>query len=117
LFLASLCAGFFPVMDYLEFHYVYRVPLSILATGLMVLSALSLTCGMVLDTIVRLSRERFFVQMRHFYSMEASSRARSSLSPHRSSTDVKPLSVVQPEHFDLEGSAVSIKPFLPHGPA
>jgi glycosyltransferase involved in cell wall biosynthesis len=116
LFLASLCAGFFPIMDFLEFHYVYRVPLSILATGLMVLSALSLTCGMILDTIVRLSRERFFVQMRHFYSAEAASRQRGPLS-FRRPADVNPLSVVQPEPFDLEEPTASMKPFYPRGPA
>ena len=70
LFLASLWAGIYPMMDYIRFHYVYRVPLSILATGLMVLSALSLTCGLVLDTIVKLSREQFSVRMRRFYAQE-----------------------------------------------
>jgi glycosyltransferase involved in cell wall biosynthesis len=117
LFLSSLCAGIFPLMDYLEFHYVYRVPLSILATGLMVLSALSLTCGLVLDTIVRFSREQFFVRMRHFYSMEASSRAGASPSRPHSSTDVKSQPIAHPERFDLQGSAVSSKPSFPDGPA
>jgi len=108
LFLSSLCAGIFPLMDYLAFHYVYRVPLSILATGLMLLSALSLTCGLVLDTIVRLNREQFAVHMRRLYSIEAANRAR--LSPAARfpfpSTAVKPEPLARPECFDLKKSAV-----------
>jgi len=62
----SLGAGAFPMKDYLEYRYVYHVPLSILATGLILLAALSLTCGLVLDTIVRYSREQFLIQIRNF---------------------------------------------------
>lgn len=66
LFAACLVAGCFPVGDYLRFHYVYRVPLAILATGLGVLSALSLACGLILDTFVRYEREQFLLRLRDF---------------------------------------------------
>ena len=62
----SLAAGALPMLDYVKYRYVYHVPLSILATGLTVLAALSLTCGLILDTIVRYSREQFFIHMRNF---------------------------------------------------
>ncbi|MDR3402930.1 MAG: glycosyltransferase family 2 protein [Chthoniobacter sp.] len=65
-FLGSLLAGFFPIVDYLRFQYVYRVPLAILATGLAMLAALSLACGLILDTIVRYEREQFLLRMRNF---------------------------------------------------
>ena len=65
LFIGGLIAGAFPVLDYLRYRYVYRVPLAIFATGLTVLAGLSLVCGLVLDTIVRYDREQFFLRMRN----------------------------------------------------
>lgn len=65
-FCASLVVGAFPVADYLRYRYVYHVPFAILATGLDVLAALCLVCGLVLDTIVRYDRENFFLRMRNF---------------------------------------------------
>jgi glycosyltransferase involved in cell wall biosynthesis len=64
LFLA-LFAGSVPVLDYLRFNYVHHLPLAVLATGLAILSALSLVCGLVLDTIVRYEKEQFFLRMRN----------------------------------------------------
>lgn len=63
-FSASIVAGIFPIMDYVRHSYVYRVPLAILATGLALLAALSLTCGLILDTLVRYEREQFLLRMR-----------------------------------------------------
>jgi glycosyltransferase involved in cell wall biosynthesis len=63
----SLLSGMFPVMDYIRYRYVFHVPLAILATGLMLLFALSLGCGIVLDTIARHNREQFCARMRDFY--------------------------------------------------
>ncbi len=53
LFLASLLAGFRPIQDYLTDpqHYVRHVPLAILATGLMLLSATSAVLGILLHAI------------------------------------------------------------------
>jgi glycosyltransferase involved in cell wall biosynthesis len=65
-FACSLLAGIFPVLDYVHFHYIYKVPLAILATGLAMLGALCFTCGLILDTIVRLRREEFFLRMRNW---------------------------------------------------
>jgi glycosyltransferase involved in cell wall biosynthesis len=64
--LLSLLAGAFPIIDYLRDQWVYRVPLAVLAAGLAVISALSLTCGVVLDTIVRYNRQQFFIRMRNY---------------------------------------------------
>lgn len=54
---ASLAAGVAPVLDYIKFHYVYRVPLAVLATGLAVLAALSASIGLILQTQLRYHNE------------------------------------------------------------
>jgi len=64
--LGSLLSGIFPILDFIRYQYVYRVPLAILATGLAMLAALSLACGLILDTIVRYEREQFLLRMRNF---------------------------------------------------
>lgn len=51
--LAGLAAGYGPVADYLEFRYVYRVPLAILAVGLELSAMFAFSTGLVLSTIVR----------------------------------------------------------------
>ena len=66
LLILSFCAGAFPMWDYYAYRYVFHVPLSVLATGLTLLSALSFSCGLLLDTIVRHSREQFLIQIRNF---------------------------------------------------
>jgi glycosyltransferase involved in cell wall biosynthesis len=63
---ASIIAGSFPIIDYIRYGYVYRVPLAILATGCALMSALSFSCALVLDTLVRYEREHFLLRMRAF---------------------------------------------------
>ena len=58
-FAVSLSAGAFPVIDYLEYKAVYHVPLAVLAMGSMILSALSLSIGLVLHTLARYQMESF----------------------------------------------------------
>jgi len=53
----SLIAGYAPVRDYIETQYVLHVPRAILAAGLSILSLLSFTAGLILDTISRLHLE------------------------------------------------------------
>ena len=59
--LLSAAAGCFPVLDYLRYRWVYHVPFAILATGFAMLAALSFSCGVILDTIVRHAREQYFL--------------------------------------------------------
>ncbi len=51
LFLAGLAAGIPPILDYVQTGKVYRFPLAILATGLMILSAGSVFLGLILHAI------------------------------------------------------------------
>ncbi len=72
LFLAlSIVVGIFPVLDYIRYEYIYHVPLAILATGLATFFALSMACGVILDTIVRYERERALMRMRNVGTHEA----------------------------------------------
>ncbi len=49
----SLIIGTPVVMEYLKTGQVPRLPTAVLATGLMLLAFLSLTCGLILDTVTR----------------------------------------------------------------
>ena len=59
LLLVTLAAGLAPILDYVRARYVFHVPLAILASGTGILSALSLTIGLILHTITRHHNENF----------------------------------------------------------
>ena len=54
---AALASGSAPIRDFIEYQYVLHVPRAILAAGLAVLSLITLTAGLILDTVVRLHEE------------------------------------------------------------
>jgi glycosyltransferase involved in cell wall biosynthesis len=54
---AGLWAGWLVLVDYLEDFYVDRVPLAVLATGCMILGFMSLTIGLLLNTVSARFRE------------------------------------------------------------
>ena len=68
LLLMTLVAGLAPIVDYVQTRYVKRVPLAILATGTGILSALSLTIGLILHTISRYHNETFDLLRRLYKS-------------------------------------------------
>jgi glycosyltransferase involved in cell wall biosynthesis len=51
LFTAGLAAGLPPVLDWLEHRYVYRLPLAVLATGLMLLATGNVFLGLLLHAL------------------------------------------------------------------
>jgi hypothetical protein len=57
LFLASMAAGSLVIRQYLETGLVLRIPMAIAAAGLFILSALSLTAGVLLSSINRRTEE------------------------------------------------------------
>ena len=61
-FIAGAGLGLEPIMEFMEFRYIYKVPSAILATGLMVFSLLFFAIGLILDTIVMY--EKFNFEMR-----------------------------------------------------
>jgi glycosyltransferase involved in cell wall biosynthesis len=54
---ACIAVGSAPIIDYIEHRYVLHVPRAILAAGLAVLAAVSMTAGLILDTIANFHRE------------------------------------------------------------
>jgi len=64
LFIAlSLIFGIPPVMEYFKYHFVYKVPSAILASGLMLVSILSFAIGLILDTISINDKKHFQVKL------------------------------------------------------
>jgi glycosyltransferase involved in cell wall biosynthesis len=59
LLLITILAGLPPILQYIKTGFVYRLPLAVLATGTGILSALSFTIGLVLDTISKYHNENF----------------------------------------------------------
>lgn len=70
---ASLAFGLPVILEFTRTGLVERVPTAILATGLMVLGAISLTCGLVLDSVSRGRRE---IKRLHYQAMSRLTSAR-----------------------------------------
>jgi glycosyltransferase involved in cell wall biosynthesis len=51
--------GYGPIIDYIRYHYVYRVPLAILAMGVGILATISLTIGLILDSVYKYHQESY----------------------------------------------------------
>jgi glycosyltransferase involved in cell wall biosynthesis len=49
--IAAIIVGIPPIIEFIKFHYVYKVPSAILASGLMMFASLSFAIGLILDTI------------------------------------------------------------------
>ena len=64
LLLCALIAGVPVLEDWLRHRYIYHVPLAILATGLTLLAGLSLSLGLILDSIVYQHKMNFERDMR-----------------------------------------------------
>jgi len=62
--LLSLLAGSAPIMDYYRTRYVTHVPLAILAAAIGILSVLSMSIGLILDTVSRYHNETFVLWRR-----------------------------------------------------
>lgn len=56
-FLSALMSGIPVVAEFMKTHYITHVPLAILSTGLMILSFLSFSVGVILDATVHMFRE------------------------------------------------------------
>ena len=53
---AGLLAAIPVISDWINYQYIYHVPLAILSTGLEILASLSLAVGLILDSVVHLER-------------------------------------------------------------
>lgn len=58
-FILGLIVGTFPIIDYLLYQYVYKVPMAIAAVALVIVGVLLFTCGLILDNISKFDRKNF----------------------------------------------------------
>lgn len=61
------------VVEYVRFHYIYRVPTAILATGLVLLAMMFLMCGLILDTFIHKQNQTYqleLLRLKHALSTE-----------------------------------------------
>ena len=58
-FTLGLIVGIFPIVDYILYSYVYRVPMAIAAVALVIVAVLLFTCGLILDNISKFDKKNF----------------------------------------------------------
>ncbi|MDT8716309.1 glycosyltransferase [Clostridium sp. 19966] len=58
-FILGLLAGTPVIIEFLETHFISKMPSAILAVGLIILSMLSLICGLILDTVVKQQKRTY----------------------------------------------------------
>lgn len=59
LFLSGLFFGIWPILDYIQHQFVYKVPLAILATGLILSGLIALAIGIILNTVTHFHRVHY----------------------------------------------------------
>jgi len=67
----SLAFGSRVIVDYLLTGLVLRIPMAVLATGLMIIAFLSMVCGLILDTVTRGRRE---IKRLHYLALPGQTR-------------------------------------------
>lgn len=61
--LSGLAIGIFPIIEYVRYSYVYKVPSAVLASALEILAMLFFCCGLILETTVRQHKETFEIYL------------------------------------------------------
>ena len=59
IFITGIILGIFPIIDYILYQYVYKVPTAIAAVTMVIISILLFTCGLILDNISKFDRKNF----------------------------------------------------------
>ena len=62
-FVIGCLFGSFPVYEYIEYKYVYKVPTAILAISLIIMSLLLFCCGLILDLITNIDKKNIKLQI------------------------------------------------------
>jgi glycosyltransferase involved in cell wall biosynthesis len=84
-FLAGLAFGVQPVLEFVRFHYVFKVPSFIMAIGLVLAGMLLFAVGLVLETVVKLHRFDFEWRLNQARSALPVATAASTTQPQRTS--------------------------------
>lgn len=59
----GLIGGIPVIAEYLRYHYIFRVPTAILATGLILLSMMFFMCGLILDTFIHKQNQTYQLEL------------------------------------------------------
>lgn len=65
--LAGIGTGFPVLLEYIEKQWIYRVPLAILATGLMIFAIISLAIALILDTVSKVHKWNYSLRLKDKY--------------------------------------------------
>ena len=63
---AGLLLGLFPIIEFIKYEYVYRVPTAIAAVSMIIISVLLFTCGLILDNISKFDKKNFKHLLIHY---------------------------------------------------
>ncbi|MCR5094752.1 MAG: glycosyltransferase family 2 protein [Lachnospiraceae bacterium] len=70
--LLGILCGLPPIIDFIDYQYVYHVPLAVLAAAIEMLAFNLLTCGIILDTISKNNKRNYRLQLLHETELAAS---------------------------------------------
>ncbi len=70
LFAIGLLVGIPVIAEFVKTNYITKVPSSILATGIVLLSVIIGQCGVVLDTVVKQNKEKYELQVLRYKQLE-----------------------------------------------
>lgn len=68
-FIVGLAVGTPVVVEFIKYSYIYKVPSAILAVGLVLMAMLSLSCGLVLDTVVNNARKQYEMDLHRIHEL------------------------------------------------
>lgn len=60
---AGLLIGAPPVIEYFQTRFITKLPSAVLATGMVLLSGMMMTCGLILSTIVQKSKQSYLLEL------------------------------------------------------
>lgn len=66
LLILGIIVGLPVIIEFLKTRYITKVPSTVLATGLILMSAMSLQSGLILDTIIKANKEKFELNLLMF---------------------------------------------------
>ena len=70
LLVLGLVAGIPVIIEYVKTAYITKLPSAVLATGLIMLSAIMFQCGLILQTIVKQHKENYELNLLRYEQME-----------------------------------------------
>ncbi|MFT9056138.1 MAG: glycosyl transferase, partial [Ethanoligenens sp.] len=65
-FLLGVLVGLPVISEFIQLHYIYKVPSAILALGLVLVSVMLVLNGLVLDTLVKMNRKDYELYLNRY---------------------------------------------------